>query len=342
MSEYVKLSEIVLTNDIYPRKKPENSKIFEYKELIEDGVKFPPIVVNKRTMHLIDGYHRYKACKSLGFLDIEVEFIDIPEEFEWLEAIYRNTKHGIPLKRSEIKAMFEKHFLQAKGKVNAEEFAEKLGVSKRTIYRWIEEFEQKHEIKREKETFKLSEEDKQKIVEMYESENYTREEIAEKFDITPDYVNQIVKQSEKVTNVTSSLNLTPELTENNKPVNEDEDKIIEAPVKPVNEDLNTCDNDDDDAEFTDDSDDVEVETTTSSSNKKPAATYTASKEEIAKELFAILNKALEIFVSPERLSMVATYMRSKYPQIYLNSFAETLRSSIPNLHAFIGELFERR
>ena len=42
--------------------------VSEYKELMEDGVKFPPLTVfNDGVYHwLVDGYHRYYAAKKLG------------------------------------------------------------------------------------------------------------------------------------------------------------------------------------------------------------------------------------------------------------------------------------
>jgi|GEM_PF-5913136 len=41
MSEHVKIDKIVIEKRIYPREFPDTGKINEYKELIEDGVKFP-------------------------------------------------------------------------------------------------------------------------------------------------------------------------------------------------------------------------------------------------------------------------------------------------------------
>jgi len=62
---------------------------------------------------------------------------------------------------------------------------------------------------------------------MYESGNYTREEIAEKFGITPKRVYQIVTQGEEVKNFNSSSNLSNELTKNDEDVKPHADDNIE-------------------------------------------------------------------------------------------------------------------
>ena len=79
----------------------------------------------------------------------------------------------------------------------------------------------------EKETHKLTAEDKQKIVEMYESGNYSQKEIAEKFDLALENVNKIVKQLDKFSNENSSSNLSNELTKNDEDVKPHADDNIE-------------------------------------------------------------------------------------------------------------------
>ena len=198
------INEIIINKGIYPREDINKEKIKEYAELIENGYKFPPLVVNAKTKHLIDGYHRLQAYEKIGAVKVWVELIDIPEEEEWIEAVKRN-RHGLPLSMKERREFFREHYKQYKPKINRS-LAEAFGVSVQTLYNWIQD------LLEEKQTRKLTEGDKQRIVEMYESGNYTREEIAEKFNISPDRVNQIVKQSEEFKILNSSPNVTSSLT----------------------------------------------------------------------------------------------------------------------------------
>jgi len=335
--EYVKIADIVIDSNIYPRETPDNAKIAEYKELIDDGVKFPPIVVNKRTMHLIDGYHRYRAYKSLGLLDIETELIDIPENMEWLEAIYRNTKHGIPLKRKEVKELFKKYFKLLDGKVDTEMLAEKLGVARPTIYRWINELEEKEGKKVEKETHKLSDEDKQKIVEMYETGNYTKDEIAQKFEIHPTHINNIVKEHRKFSNENSLRNLSDELTQDNKDVKPHADDNIEKLREMLEEKgfgIVEADQPDDEVDYEADEFDEEE----GGDNEE---IFTRDPEKIGKIFEKKLNDCLNIMADDTAIELFVEYARRQIPQYGL-VMAESIRVTIPRFHMLIGKLLEGR
>ena len=234
MIQRMKLSEIVIDTGIYPRLKPNYEKIKEYAEKIEEGEKFPPIRVNIRTMHLIDGYHRYKAMEKLEFIETEVEVLDIDPELEWVYAVGANETHGLPLNRKKVKEDFEKHYVEFHGKIDVPTLAKIMHIPQKTLYRWIKEIEEKTTIEFERKTKKLTQEEREKIVEMYESGNYSRQEIAEKFEITPDRVNQIVKQSEELPNENSSLNSTNRQQLNydevNTTIDTEPDNIIPAPT----------------------------------------------------------------------------------------------------------------
>jgi len=308
MIKRVKLEDIVIDPTIYPREQPNYAKIDEYKELIEDGVKFPPIVINKRTNHLIDGYHRFRAYKSLGVLEVEAEIIDIPEEFEWVEAIGRNTRHGLPLKRDEVKQTFKEHYLSTEGKIKPEEMARRLGVSKRTIYRWINEVSGKTGVEYEKATHKLSGEEVNKIIEMYKSGNYTRKEIAEKFNVTPDRVNQIVKLNEEVTNDTKENEIV-----------KDKEKLMKT-LKNMDFEVDDKNSDDEIVE----EDDV---------------IFTRDPEKIGKifeQKFQDFMRVISDDTAVELFVEYASHRIAHYPLV----IAESIRVIIPRLHDLIGKLLE--
>ncbi|TQF02730.1 transcriptional regulator [Kitasatospora acidiphila] len=57
----------------------------------------PPILVERRTMQVIDGTHRLLAAVSKGLQAIEVEFFDGTAEEAFLKSVEANVTHGLPL-----------------------------------------------------------------------------------------------------------------------------------------------------------------------------------------------------------------------------------------------------
>jgi ParB-like chromosome segregation protein Spo0J len=57
----------------------------------------PPILVDRRTLRVIDGTHRLLAAAAAGLTMIEAEFFDGPEEEAFLRAVQANVTHGLPL-----------------------------------------------------------------------------------------------------------------------------------------------------------------------------------------------------------------------------------------------------
>ncbi|ELS50295.1 ParB/RepB/Spo0J family partition protein [Streptomyces viridochromogenes] len=72
--------------------------------LAEVETPFPPILVDRHTMRVIDGMHRLLATLWRGQQDIEVEFFDGPEEDAFLRAVEANVTHGFPLSQSDRRA----------------------------------------------------------------------------------------------------------------------------------------------------------------------------------------------------------------------------------------------
>ena len=88
------LNDIVVKMEYFPRINLDEETVARYMELYELGEVLPPIVVQKEKHILIDGFHRLEAQKRLGWTEIGVEFIDIPEDKIYLTSIRLNRKHG--------------------------------------------------------------------------------------------------------------------------------------------------------------------------------------------------------------------------------------------------------
>jgi hypothetical protein len=62
------------------------------KSLSEFGLT-QPLVVNKRTNTLVGGHQRLRAAAELGFLEIPVVYVDLPEDKEQALNVVLNNKH---------------------------------------------------------------------------------------------------------------------------------------------------------------------------------------------------------------------------------------------------------
>jgi ParB-like chromosome segregation protein Spo0J len=68
----------------------------------------PPILVDKRTMRVIDGMHRLMAASLQGRDTIDVVFFDGSEADTFLRAVQENVTHGLPLSQADRRAAAER------------------------------------------------------------------------------------------------------------------------------------------------------------------------------------------------------------------------------------------
>jgi ParB-like chromosome segregation protein Spo0J len=72
--------------------------------LAETETPLPPILVDKRTMRVIDGMHRLMAASLQGRETIDVTFFDGSERDVFLRAVRENIAHGLPLSQADRRA----------------------------------------------------------------------------------------------------------------------------------------------------------------------------------------------------------------------------------------------
>jgi ParB-like chromosome segregation protein Spo0J len=72
--------------------------------LAESEVDFPPILVHRRTMRVIDGMHRLRAAVLRGKDEISVEFFDGSDQEAFVLGLHMNITHGLPLSLADRKA----------------------------------------------------------------------------------------------------------------------------------------------------------------------------------------------------------------------------------------------
>jgi ParB-like chromosome segregation protein Spo0J len=72
--------------------------------LAESEAEMPPILVDKRTMQVIDGMHRLMAAALQGRSTIDVTFYEGDPADVFLRALKENTAHGLPLSHADRRA----------------------------------------------------------------------------------------------------------------------------------------------------------------------------------------------------------------------------------------------
>ncbi|MET7286399.1 ParB N-terminal domain-containing protein [Streptomyces sp. NPDC005573] len=71
------------------------------KTLAESENTYPPLMVHRRTMRVIDGGHRLRAAQLRGHTHIAVRFFDGEQEDAFLLSVAANADHGLPLSRAD-------------------------------------------------------------------------------------------------------------------------------------------------------------------------------------------------------------------------------------------------
>lgn len=97
----LKITEIKVEMKYLPRIKLDLDTIERYKEAYEICEDLPPLVVQKENHILIDGFHRFEAQKRLGYENVEVILMDIPEDEIYVTSIKCNRRHGLPFSRED-------------------------------------------------------------------------------------------------------------------------------------------------------------------------------------------------------------------------------------------------
>jgi len=78
------------------------------RRLAETENEWAPIVVDRRTMKIVDGMHRYRAARLNGAKTIAARYYDGTEEDAFVLAVRLNARHGLPLPRADRTAAVER------------------------------------------------------------------------------------------------------------------------------------------------------------------------------------------------------------------------------------------
>ncbi|KOG90801.1 ParB/RepB/Spo0J family partition protein [Streptomyces varsoviensis] len=103
------LTRLPLTDIVQPDSPRLSGLDDEHAHLLADSEEaLPPILVNRRTMRVVDGAHRLLAAKLRGQDSIDVDFCDCDNDAAFVLAVEKNVMHGLPLSRVERTAATER------------------------------------------------------------------------------------------------------------------------------------------------------------------------------------------------------------------------------------------
>lgn len=92
----------------------------------------PPILVERRTMQVIDGMHRLMAASLRGEETIAVEFFDGNLADAFIQAVEANVTHGLPLTREDRQAAAAR-ILMSHPQISDRALAKLVGLATRTV-----------------------------------------------------------------------------------------------------------------------------------------------------------------------------------------------------------------
>src|SRR5215813_804283 len=91
----VKLVELIEDFDIYPRNDVSSTHVSMLCDAISIGDPVPPIVVDKKSKRIVDGFHRYRAYKRIGRDKIPAVWREYKSDAElFADAVRLNAAHG--------------------------------------------------------------------------------------------------------------------------------------------------------------------------------------------------------------------------------------------------------
>ena len=96
-AKMIVLSALVMDFGIYPRAKVDSQHVGYMREALRAGHKFPPIIIDRKTKRVIDGFHRLRMYQAELDKNAKIEVIEKTYKTEkelFLDAIRYNADHG--------------------------------------------------------------------------------------------------------------------------------------------------------------------------------------------------------------------------------------------------------
>lgn len=131
-SERVKIGNLKLDNSIWPRRSLDEEAIERYRDCLEE---LPPIVVDRETMSVLDGWHRIEAHRREAIDTISVSYDRCAPHLFLARAYALNARHGLPV-NNEVRDQVIVDLRQGKDGYDpmaAEAIAQIMGITRRRV-----------------------------------------------------------------------------------------------------------------------------------------------------------------------------------------------------------------
>jgi ParB-like chromosome segregation protein Spo0J len=128
--EVVTIPLIALHSGESPRLEGESQAHIAW--LAETDAVLPPILVDRRSMKVIDGMHRLLAASLRGRETIDVEFYDGSPTDAFLRAVEANVTHGLPLSQADRRAA-ARRIVTSHPQLSDRSIGESTGLAARTV-----------------------------------------------------------------------------------------------------------------------------------------------------------------------------------------------------------------
>ena len=99
--DMINLHDIVYDRSLNPRLHGVDDDVVEFYASIFREVVWPPLLVDRASNKLLDGWHRVAAAKLAGVYSFAVQWIDAEEHELFAWAVKANLGHGMHLKKEE-------------------------------------------------------------------------------------------------------------------------------------------------------------------------------------------------------------------------------------------------
>jgi ParB-like chromosome segregation protein Spo0J len=180
--EKIPVGKLVVDQSFMIRQGLSQDAILRYRDLFREKGSCPALKVQRRTMRVIDGWHRLAAAKEEGLKEVPCEVLDVPDSELRALAYKLNRGHGVPISLEERnKTIVE---LYTKDGKTQEEIARIVGLSRPRVTQILDS------LMTNETNIELSREKQVAIVKLI-LKGKKQEEIAKAFDVTQGYVSQV-------------------------------------------------------------------------------------------------------------------------------------------------------
>jgi hypothetical protein len=93
----LKVSALVFDFNLYPRQQVDMHHVAEMVEAKKAGIDFPPVLIDKKSKRIVDGFHRAKTELRIDGADATIEVVEKSYRSEremFLDAMRHNANHG--------------------------------------------------------------------------------------------------------------------------------------------------------------------------------------------------------------------------------------------------------